>query len=145
VQKAHSQLTLKGEKMITLEQFKRLMENGKCGNLNCGSCYPIGKKEDAQLVKIKQLTLEIESLKKQLKEFQKTEKRRVVFNGTDPNDINVTVQEFSDGIIIKASSWNVLSITQEGVELAYALPPTVGFKMNGSRIAAPQFDEKETK
>jgi hypothetical protein len=139
---------IEGEKMITLDEFKKFMSEGKCGDLKCGNCYPIGIKEDAQLVRIKQLTLEIESLKKQLKEFQTLKaptKRRVVFNGKDPMDINITIEQSAHGINIKSGVFFLLSLTADGVTLPCALPDDLGIQLTGSRLAAPEFDKKEKK
>jgi hypothetical protein len=128
--------------MITLDEFKVCMSEGKCGDLNCGECYPM----DSVDVQIKRIYADIDRLKAKLSaliEERSKKSPKVVLNGTNPKDINVTVRPCGNVLLIKCGVWNLLTLSKDGVRLMTSVPSDLGFELTGDRLALPGIDKEK--
>ena len=128
--------------MITLDDFKAFMSEGRCGDFNCGKCYPMDIVDD----QINRIYADIDRLKAKLSaliEERSKKSPKVVLNGTNPKDINVTVRPCGNVLLIKCGSWNLLTLSPDGVRLMTSVPPKLGFKLTGSRLALPDIDKEK--
>ena len=128
--------------MITLDDFKTFMSEGRCGDFNCGKCYPMDIVDD----QINRIYADIDRLKAKLSaliEERSKKSPKVVLNGTNPKDINVTVRPCGNGLLIKCGSWNLLTLSPDGVRLMNAVPLELGFNLTGSRLALPEIDKEK--
>ena len=128
--------------MITLDDFKTFMSEGRCGDFNCGKCYPMDTVDD----QIKRIYAEIDRLKAKLSaliEEESEKNKKVVLNGTNPKDINVTIYSSKDGLLIKYGVWNLLTLNSDGVRLMTSVPRDLGFELTGSRLALPEIDKEK--
>ena len=128
--------------MITLDDFKTFMSEGRCGDFNCGKCYPMDTVDD----QIKRIYAEIDRLKAKLSaliEEESEKNKKVVLNGTNPKDINVTVRPCGNVLLIKCGRWNLLTLSPDGVRLMNAVPLELGFNLTGSRLALPEIDKEK--
>ena len=128
--------------MITLDEFKKFMSEGRCGDLNCGKCYPMDIVDD----QINRIYADIDRLKAKLSaliEERSKKSPKVVLNGTNPKDINVTIYSSEDGLLIKYGVWNLLTLNSDGVRLMTSVPRDLGFELTGSRLALPEIDKEK--
>lgn len=128
--------------MITLDDFKAFMSEGRCGDFNCGKCYPMDIVDD----QIKRIYADIDRSKAKLSALIKERSKKspkVVLNGTNPKDINVTVRPCGNGLLIKCGSWNLLTLSPDGVRLMNEVPLELGFNLTGSRLALPEIDKEK--